>query len=228
LGYGEIPAIRELSTRESTLRGDTLVVNSEWKAWRGILDYLACVEHARAELHRLPKGLALGSKDVVPAQYHAASMVFFAQAALDNLAEWLRERMNSSLAHRDCVFHRERFREALAAYDPQLGALVVTRLPYIESLERYRHTWIHRISGGAQMYCDRNPGAPGAVPELCVPIDPRVFLGDAAAYASRVNAVCQANDGVWLYPVGTFADQTANGCRDFLISVLERGLGLFK
>ncbi len=88
LGYADLPEIRKLANRALTVTPDGINHDPIWISWRGLLEYVCCVEHAREMIKRLPTGHAIGSVDVIPAQYHSAALVFFAQATLDNLAVW--------------------------------------------------------------------------------------------------------------------------------------------
>ena len=226
LGYGEYPEMHDLAARAVKEWPDHIEFASAWHPWRGFLDYMACVEHARAEIHKLPSGRAIGSGSVVPAQYHSASMVFFAQATFDNLAEWLKVEFKlANVKHGDIAFHKDRFRGAIEKKDPVLAELINENLPFIKSLERYRHQWIHRMSGGAMIFSDVPPGQSGEKISIQVPIDPTIDPSRGGdAYLSSIEECRQANGGLWLYSVDEFADRYANGCRDFILKVLHRCL----
>src|SRR5688500_10157391 len=92
LGYLEDPGLIRLAAHLVREDGSQVVMHPDYRRWSGILDYLCCVEYARIAIHQLPTGRTLGSVDVVPARFYSTSLVFFAQACLDNLAVFLNER----------------------------------------------------------------------------------------------------------------------------------------
>jgi hypothetical protein len=185
---------------------------------------MACVEFGRGELHSLPTGAALGSQHVVPAQYHSAALVFAAQALLDNIAEWLRERLTLAITHPQTAFHKPGFRAAIAAADGALGAIIDNHGPFIDRLERFRHAWIHRISGGARLYSDSDwPQNPSSL-RIAVPIDPKIGTARGQEELEAIDACKLANAGRWLYDIGEFADRFADGTKGLVLAVLSHEL----
>lgn len=222
LGYGSIDVFVELGDRAITEDSQTVIDSKTWKPWRGILEYLSCVEFARHELHQLPHGRSIGSKDVVPARYNSASLVFFAQATLDNVALWLTNQLSLNVRGGDCAFHKRRFQEALIAYDQGFSAFIANNINYICELEKFRQEWIHRLSGGAKVYSNTNPSDPEAKIEICVPIEPsiNVFSNNEKLYLKKVENCRKRNSGRWLYTIDEFADLMADGCKSMICELL--------
>lgn len=226
IGYAEFPQVRELSNRAVTVTAEGVQHDQVWSPWRGILEYMCCVEYAREVLKALPEGRVIGSANVVPARYHSASLVFFAQATLDNLAVWTSKRLNLAVKGSNCAFHKPKFLQALAASAPTTTASVQHHAAFVFKLEAYRQEWIHRLSGGAQVYSDKSPSDPNAKIEIMVPINPSVgqFEHDAKAYVRAVERTRTNNGGRWLYPVTEFAEELTEGLKSFLLCFLAAAL----
>lgn len=216
-GYAEMPELLECARRSCAVTPTYLLSDRVWSKWRPILDYVACVEMARQSIKKVTQGLALGSEDVVPAQYHSASLVFFAQAGLDNIALWACEHLGIGITGGDCAFHKPRFIKAAIAATPELADFFRTQDAYIRKLGMYRQEWIHRMAGGAQFFADAPP--PEGIPQLMVPMDPRIHgtTADSIAEMERFRA---ANGGRWLYTIDEFASIMADGLRDFIAGFL--------
>src|SRR6516165_5790594 len=88
LGYARLQSIKELG-RRGTVPGSFLGIRQAWGSWRGIFEYLACAEYARHLLHNLAQSKQTGGLTGLAGRYDAASLVFFGQATLDNVAAWL-------------------------------------------------------------------------------------------------------------------------------------------
>jgi|SRR5580700_647064 hypothetical protein len=221
LGYAELPEMRELAVRAQTITDKVILGDPLWFRWRGILDYVCCVEYARQNIKALPSGSALGSVDQVPARYHSISLVFFAQATLDNIAVWICDRLNISLTGSDRSFHKAKLKAKLLSYAPSLAAVTIKHAAYFAKLDNYRKHWIHFLTGGAAFYSDKNPGLPNVRIGVMIPINPAVFLyTDQAAFSKAVERTRTNNGGEWLYPIADFADEFAGGLKDFLIEFL--------
>lgn len=218
LGYGSIDAFYELGNRAVFEGEDQIIECPTWKPWRGILEYLSCVEFARSELHQLPHGKEIGSIDVVPARYNSASLVFFAQATLDNIALWLSNHLSLNVKGSDCAFHKTKFRENLVQYDSRFSGFIDNNSEYIEKLEKFRQEWIHRLSGGASVFSNAAPSDPDAKVEICVPIEPSINLNgtDGKHYLKKVENCRKRNGGRWLYTIDEFADYMADGCKSLV------------
>jgi hypothetical protein len=226
LGYATFPQVRELSDRAMTVTADAIQHDIVWSPWRGIFEYVCCVEYAREMLKALPTGPAIGSVNVVPARYHSASLVFFAQATLDNVAVWASRRLNLDVKGSDCALHKSKFNQALAARTLTVAASVQHHAAFIAKLKSYRQEWIHRLSGGALVFSDKSSSEPGAKIEIMVPINPSVgqFEHDPKAYVRAVERTRTNNGGRWLYPVAEFADELTNGLKGFLLAFLAAAL----
>jgi hypothetical protein len=226
LGYGSIPSIIALADRAIFEGEEQIKECKTWKPWRGIFEYMCCVEYARYELHNLPQGRAIGSKDVVPARYNSASLVFFAQATLDNIAVWLSIQFNIPVKGSDCAFHKNKFRKALTELDQNYETILNRNLPYIFELEKFRQEWIHRLSGGASIFSDASPGDPNAKIEIRVPIEPSINMHGTSgkSYLRKVENCRRRNAGRWLYSIREFADLMADGCKSLMIDLLEQSL----
>jgi hypothetical protein len=225
LGYANFPAVVELGRRAITINPDHIQRNPPWNRWRGIFEYLSCIEFARESLHALPTGRALGSVNIVPARYHSASLIFFARATLDNIAVWIADIFNLQTKGSDCGFHKGKFRAELGQLDSELANVIEEHQEFLAELENYRQEWIHRLSGGAEVFSDKSPMDSDAKIEIAVPINPRIDH-ESSSYLKMVNKCRQKNSGRRLYPITEFADRMANGTRDFLLDVLERILAI--
>lgn len=226
LGYAEFPEFRELSNRAITMTAEAIHYDSTWWPWHGILEYACCVEYARQMLKNLPSGRALGSVDVVPARYHSASLVFFAQAALDNIAAWSSQRLNLSVKGSDCAFHKTKFNQALTVLVPNVAATINSHAPFVAKVGSYRQEWIHRLTGGASIYSNKSPSEPDAEFQIMVPINPAIshYSHNGETYVRAVARRRTNNDGIWLYPVAEFADEFADGLKAFLVSFLSAAI----
>lgn len=219
LGYATLPELRELSNRAITVTADAITDDPIWSSWRGILEYVCCVEFARDALKKLPSGRSIGSLDVVPAQYHSASLVFFAQATLDNVAVWTSKRLAFSVHGSDCCFHKSKFNQALLKRVPTVAATVKKHDPFITKLENYRQEWIHRLTGGAQIFSNKPPSDTDAQVQIMVPINPSIGHRryDPNAYVKAIARTRTNNGGRWLYPVTEFADELTESLKVFLL-----------
>ena len=226
LGYATYPQIRELSDRAITVTDGAIWSDLIWSPWGGIFEYVACVEYARGMIKILPTGGNLGSANIVPAQYNTASLVFFAQATLDNVALWTNKRLTLGIGGSNCAFHKSTFKKALGTHCPTVAASVKQHEVFITKLEKYRQEWIHRLPGGAKMYSNKLPSEPDAKIEIMVPINPSIgqFELDSKAYIKAVARTQTKNGGKWLYPVTEFSDDLTNGLRDFLLAFLTEAL----
>jgi hypothetical protein len=94
-------------------------------------------------------------------RYNAASLVFFGQAALDNVANWLNRRLSLKLKGSRCQLHKKEFQNALleatvnSLNSHGIVEVVQRHRKFLADLERYRQIWIHSLSGGANVYGDK-------------------------------------------------------------------------
>lgn len=221
LGYYEIPEIAECDRRGFALVNDQMISDGVWSKWRAILEYAGCAEFAREAIRSLPTGLALGSVDLPPARYHSASLVFFAQATLDNIALWTAEQFALAVTGSDIAFHKPRFIRAAIGVAPSLAPFFSRQNDFVQRLVMYRQEWIHRMAGGAEAYSEEPP--PHESTALKIPMDPIVHHEnpDFVALVAKLQA---ANGGRWLYEINEFADLMADGLKDFIVSFLAIAL----
>src|SRR5262245_33557598 len=62
-----------------------------WTMWRGISTYLDCVAFADRSANEFPVGKDLNLVHVTPGQFYSAGTIFFTQAMIDSIADWLSE-----------------------------------------------------------------------------------------------------------------------------------------
>lgn len=226
LGYGKIPQIKDVSARAEVLKETHIEQNPVWAGWRGIFEYLACVEYGRSLLCSFPTGRELGSQHVVSARYCSASLVFFAQATLDNIAVWVAKRFSMKVKGSDCALHKDKFRNELRSHCQAMVSTLESHDSFILELKKFRMEWIHRLTGGAQVYSDKPPDDPTANICLAVPINPAInsFEMDAKKYPQMVEECRRANGGRWLYAIDEFANKIADGTKDLTVDILDIAL----
>jgi hypothetical protein len=134
------------------------------------LEYLSCVEFARHALKALPQGIEIGSVHKPAARYHAASLIFFSQATMDQIAVWLKREVPLVINGRKCQLHKGELMTALIRKS-QTGLVEVLRKNggFLQEVERFRQTWIHSLAGGASGFMDKPPDQ-GGVPMLAVEV----------------------------------------------------------
>jgi hypothetical protein len=228
LGYQNIDCVAELGKR-GTVLGDIIGIRRKWAAWRGVFEYVACVEYARHLLHDAVQSRSTGGLVALAGRYNAASLVFFGQAALDNVANWLNRRLSLKLKGSHCQLRRRRFQDALLNTIPA-GRSVVEAVQrhqkFLADLERCRQIWIHSLAGGANAYVDKSP-AEGGTGFFAVPLDPSIGAFpevDAGEYARKVQSCRDANSGEWLEPLENFADRFADGVKAACLDLLTASL----
>lgn len=226
LGYEQSPTFSRLDTISYVDKGDHLEPVVPWYQLEDVLDYLCCVELARHRLLSLPKGSALGSKDIVPARHDSASLVFFSQATLDNIAVWLNRTYTLGLRGTQVSFYKSRIAHLLADQDLEYVALLTARSVFIQRLNSYRMQWLHRLAGGARLFSDKVPSDPDANVSIQVPIDPAILSlrTDSRHYLERIEEVRGENHGEWLMPVDVFANYIADGTVGLVTGLIEIAL----
>jgi hypothetical protein len=114
-------------------------IRQNWASWRDIFEYLACVEFARRALHQLVQSKMTGGTGPLAAIYQAASLVFFGQAALDNIANWLARRFHwisrTVIANYTRKFSKTLYEERLSTM-ASLSRFYSATLNFLDSLER--------------------------------------------------------------------------------------------
>lgn len=226
--YRDAPAVAAL-LRHSDQLDKYSVTPNPWHDWRGIFEYLECVEFARNQLAHLASQVP--SSDVgFQARYHSVNLVFFAQAMLDNMAMWLCDKLPiAGLAMGNRAFHKgyaakPAFRPELTAALPGFEAVFVQYEQFVVDLEKYRRAWIHRLAGGASMFSDLVPSDPAAKITIEVPLNPEIALRagrDGQEYLELVDATRAANGGRWLQPIDEFGDRFADAARQFTLDSLD-------
>jgi len=223
LGYDKIPVVKELNSRSFVEREEHIDFVRPWSDLRDIFEYLSCVEYARRQILELPKGKAIGSVDVVPARYHSASLVFFCQAALDNLAGWLNDNHGCGLKGINISFYKSEIKNSLSDIDAGYGALLDKSDEFIQRLNSYRMEWIHRLAGGAKVSSNKSPADAEANISIQIPIDPTItsLRGDPEKYSNRVQKVQREHGGKWLVPIEQFANEMTEETKNLVFGLLE-------
>jgi hypothetical protein len=222
LGYTARPELQRLAEASIEVAATHISYRQEWRAWRGILDYLSYVEFARSCCRSVPRGARLGHDEVFHVQYHSLALVFLCRAAIDLVAVWLVQRRSLTATGSDCGFHKKKFVDELCAHETRYRPICDAAQDFLLRLDGYRQFWIHRQAGGAIACCDGPPDAPGAEPFLAVPVAPHInpCCQDGRSYLKAVNKARTKNEGEWLVEVGPFADMLADGTRDFILELL--------
>lgn len=226
-GYQDIECVSELGKRGAVLT-DFIGVRQKWASWRGIFEYLACVEYARHLLHEIVQSRMTGGVAPLAGKYNAASLVFFGQAALDNIANWLARRFSLKLKGSHCQLHKKHFQDVLlnaAANNRSIVEVLQRHGEFLADVEHYRQIWIHSVSGGANVYSDKSP-AEGGIGFFAVPLAPSIPFPeiDMSEYARRVQECRAAHSGEWLQPLESFADRFADGVKAVCLEVLTASL----
>jgi hypothetical protein len=197
--------------------------NPVWFGWRGIFEYLACVEYGRSLLVLFPTARQLGSQHELPARYCSTSLVFFAQATLDNIAVWIAKMFSLTVKGSNCALHKTKFRNELSSHCQALVSILVSHDQFIKELHNFRMEWIHRLTGGAQIYSDKAPDDPTAKICLAVPINPAInsFEMHRKRYLQMVEECRASNAGQWLYAIDEFANKVADGTKTLAVDLLD-------
>lgn len=230
LGYGSISCMIELGKKAISVKETHIETNPFWEEWRGIFEYICCVEYAYNAIFQLPKGIAIGSIDVVPSKYHSASMVFYSEAILDNISFWLKNKFNLQIQRTNCSLHKVEFQEQLISKNEKFNIIFDEHKSYLTLLNKYRNEWVHRLAGGAFVSSDKPPSDPHANIQIVVPIDPKVniFNTNSKEYLRRIEECKLNNNGKWLYTIDEFANIIRDGVKQLTIDILEVTLEIFK
>lgn len=223
IGYGELPVIMKLNELSYVHEEDHIQQVYPWAGVRDILEYMTCVEFAKARLLELPTGRALGSVNITPARHDSASLVFFAQATLDNLAVWLNGVFELNLKGNNVSFYKKQIKSKLIEHNSDFTQVLDSYADFIQNLNSYRMEWLHRVAGGAQIYSDESPSEQEANISIQVPIDPEIpsLASEPKKYLKRIQKVQQKNGGRWLMPIDEFAVYIQSKTKDLLIEILE-------
>lgn len=220
LGYEEYKPIQRLQKISWKLTDEGFLPIEPWYSWRNIFEYLSCVEFARHELLALPTGRELGSNHLVPARYHSANLIFFAQAVLDNIVGWLCSYKEIDIHKSQKVFHKQLFKNKLCVEIPSFQHFFDEYEQLIKDIELYRSEWIHRMVGGAEIYSTKNPQELEAEMSIMVPIDPTVKKLTGEEYIKRIEELTDEH-GTWLYSLEEFTEGFSKGTKFFVLDCLE-------
>lgn len=204
-----------------------LHISLKWKDWKGILDYLACVEEARQLLKSFPSDKeSLYTMNQIEIKYHSTAMIFFCQATLDILAVWLKEAFNlDNVKNSNVAFHKEKFKEQLTLTANEFTPIFDTKGDFILTLSEFRNEWIHRFSGGAMLTTDDNINDPNAIITIQSPITPRYFEADNdREKVEKMNAFCIEKYGKTLYRIEEYADIFADNTKNIVLEILQVAL----
>lgn len=222
-GFEEIPVIKKINSISFVEREDAIYRVEPWASLRDIFEYVACVEFAKDRLLNLPKDKALGSINITPARYDSASLVFFAQASLDNLAVWLNSAFDLGLKGNNISFYKDKIKPALEKKHAKFSSILVKHASFVANLNAYRMEWLHRIAGGAEIYSDKTPSNSDANISIQIPIDPTIpsLASQPTLYLNRIKKVQHENDGRWLIPIDEFAKYIRSQTVELIIEILE-------
>ena len=226
LGYESFPCIVELGKRATVFTGTQVLLYERWKGWRGILEYLSFVEHARAHL------IAVGSKNansnaIFIARYHSVVLVMLCRATLDLSANWLAKTFDLKLRRKGHRVLGIELSRALRRKGLNHHATIIEeRRQFLNRLDAYRNAWVHRSMGGIIPVSNGKPDLPDSDPRLAVPIEPGLdaFSMEQTQYAARVAKCSEANNGRWLLNVEEFANAFADKTRDLCLDLLSGSL----
>ncbi|MEJ6476985.1 hypothetical protein [Pseudoalteromonas piscicida] len=223
IGYGDIPIIKKLNELSYVKKEDCFQSVYPWAGVRDIFEYMTCVEFAKARLLALPSGSKLGSAHITPARYDSASLVFFAQATLDNLAVWLKGVFDLDLKGNNVSFYKNQIKAKLVEHSSDFEIVLDKYEDFILNLNSYRMEWLHRVAGGARLCSDRNPSEQASVISIQVPIDPVIpsLVFERQKYIKRIEKTKQKNGGRWLMPIDEFAENIQSKTKNLLIEILE-------
>lgn len=196
-----------------------------WCRWRGISTYLDCVAFADRSANGLPRGKDLKLEHVTSGQFYSAGIIFFLQALIDNIADWLSNALPLPIKGGERSFSSTQFRRELKKRFPSALALLEAKHAFIEEVNSYRQVWIHTLAGGAMPVADSDPFAcpESANKSLSVPFDPAINV-DEKSYAKRVQQCAMKNDGRYLYEIGDFTSRMFDGGSKFYLDWLRFAL----
>lgn len=222
LGFLDIPLLADLNQRSYKIQDETLVHIEPWASLRDVFEYVACMEYSVSMIDAIPSGRKLNSEYLTPARYDSVSLVLFAQATLDNLAAWLNKAFNIGLKSAGVSFYKPNMAKALSAIDEDFGHCLADADAFIQRLNNYRMEWLHRMSGGAMLFCNVSPDDPNFDPAILVPLDPLVFTlkNDTEKYLQRVEEIRAENNGEWLVSVSEFGHDIKEGVFKLILDLL--------
>ena len=235
LGYSKYPELQALNAVYCTKmdhENRNLTVNKFWADWRGILEYLECVEEAKTLLLSIPSDNSIFGLQPPFIKYNSVALIFFAQATLDLLAVWLTGSYDlSNVKNSNLAFHKEKFKIDLVSKDSNFKVLFDNYELFIEYLSDYRNNWIHRMSGGAVITVDRDPNDIEAIFSVSSPASPTYFVDMPRRDALKIQELNQLSVekyGKTLHAIDDFASEFANNIREIVLLSLNAALQKFQ
>jgi hypothetical protein len=224
-GLQSEPIFSEVAQRAFHPIPDGLQLVQPWYGWRGISTYQDCVAYADRAARELPTGRSLNLTHVTPGQFYSASIIFFAQALIDNIADWLSDAVPLQTRGGERNFRKGSFKRELKRRLPGADEVLVRQHLFVEEINARRQVWIHTLAGGALPVADGNPfdDPDTAEKRLGVPIDPGINP-DEENYLRRVEACANANGGRYLYDLAEFTDKVFSGAKSFYSDWLRTAL----
>ena len=226
LNYQTRPDMLKLSALAMHYEDDHLIPQEPWHHWRDILENIGAASIGYRFLMNVTdcrRGQA--HEDVF---YHSKALVSFSQSAIELMAIWMHAFFDLGLEQpTQIAFHTKSYKQAAKDKAPDLCAFLDFNIPTIEMVKEYRRCWHHRGSGGVGLFCDRNPGEPGAILTYAVPIDPKldeISKYDQKNYVAAVAKCSAENGGRWLYPLHEFAELIFRGTEQVCAACLELAL----
>lgn len=204
-----------------------------WVEWRGIFEYVACIEYSYESIENLPKGIELLNNFAeVQARYHIASLVFFAKATLDIISEWLNEKYSLKLRGSFISLSKKRFQNELVTAESAYLNLFEDHIDFLEELEVYRQNWIHRVVGGAMIGGDKRPGDPDFTDAnigILIPMDSSLNFHSVNYKEQhiKIEELERKNSGKHLYNAEEFSDYILYGTKLLIFDIIELILPLF-
>mgnify|MGYP006190815135 CR=1 FL=1 len=225
LGYMDYPLLSLLDTlsyRESPERIDHVW---PWSGLRDVFEFISCMEEAVSRIDSLPTGSDLNTSCLVPARYDSAALVFFAQATLDNIAVWLNSAFKLGLNNTSIAFYskEKKMRKKLGEISNEFEDILIKSDDFITELNEYRMHWLHKIAGGAKLYADDSPGAPGTICRIMIPLSPAIDRQDSD-HLQRIKIIEETrsrNNGEWLIPVAEFAHDKKEKTIELVLELLR-------
>ena len=225
LGFQHNAIFSELADRGLKPITDGARQVQPWCRWRGTSTYLDCVAFADRSAKAIPTGKDLNLEHVTPGQFYSASVIFFGQALLDNIAVWLCEALPLSVRGGERHFLSTQFKRELKKREPSSAGIIAAHEPFVKEVNTYRQVWIHSLAGGAMPISDISPfeNPETANKYLGVPIEPAINF-DQKNYLKRIEQCAMRHAGHYLYRIGDFTGRIFNAASVFYLDWLRFAL----
>ena len=230
LGYCDIPCIKKMSEK-CFKEGD--VFHPYWVEWRGIFDYLSCVEYSKQNIDNLPKGIDLFNNFCdVKSKYNSASLVFFSQATLDNIAVWLKDKYSLNSKGADISLSKNNFQNKLISENALFSEVFSKHRIFLDNLNTYRMDWIHRIIGGAMIGGDKRPNDPDFTDDnigILIPMSSSLnfYTTKFEEIDEKIEKIKKNNNGNYLYSIDEFSNYILSETKKLIFDIIEIILPLF-